>query len=64
MSKIAIIGGSGFENPSILKKSREIVVDTPYGKPSSTFKTGLIEGNQCCSFIPSRGEIIPSRPRR
>jgi 5'-methylthioadenosine phosphorylase len=44
MSKIAIIGGSGFENPSILKNPREIVVDTPYGKPSSTFKTGLIEG--------------------
>ncbi|NCB08729.1 MAG: S-methyl-5'-thioadenosine phosphorylase [Bacteroidia bacterium] len=44
MSKIAIIGGTGFENPSILKNSREIVVDTPYGNPSSTFKTGLIEG--------------------
>lgn len=44
MSKIAIIGGTGFENPSILKNSREISVDTPYGNPSSTFKTGLIEG--------------------
>jgi 5'-methylthioadenosine phosphorylase len=42
--KIAIIGGSGFENPEILKNPGEIEVETPYGKPSSTFKTGNIEG--------------------
>jgi 5'-methylthioadenosine phosphorylase len=42
--KIAIIGGSGFENPDILKNSGEIEVETPFGKPSSTFKTGKIGG--------------------
>jgi 5'-methylthioadenosine phosphorylase len=42
--KIAIIGGSGFENPEILKNPGEIEVETPYGKPSSTFKTGNIGG--------------------
>jgi 5'-methylthioadenosine phosphorylase len=42
--KIAIIGGSGFENPEILKNPGEIEVETPYGNPSSTFKTGIIEG--------------------
>jgi 5'-methylthioadenosine phosphorylase len=42
--KIAIIGGSGFENPEILKNPGEIEIETPYGKPSSTFKTGNIEG--------------------
>ena len=42
--KIAIIGGSGFENPEILKNHGETEIETPYGKPSSTFKTGNIEG--------------------
>ncbi|HKI90097.1 MAG TPA: S-methyl-5'-thioadenosine phosphorylase [Draconibacterium sp.] len=44
MTKIAIIGGSGFEDPAILKNSGEAEVETPFGKPSSTFKTGKIEG--------------------
>ena len=44
MTKIAIIGGSGFENPQILKNSAEIKIETPFGKPSSTLKTGFIEG--------------------
>ncbi len=42
--KIAIIGGSGFEDPEILKNPGEIEVETPYGKPSSSFKTGKISG--------------------
>jgi 5'-methylthioadenosine phosphorylase len=42
--KIAIIGGSGFENPDILKNPGEIEVETPFGKPSSKFKTGNIGG--------------------
>lgn len=46
MNKIAIIGGTGLEDPSILKNPGEIEVDTPYGKPSSSFKTGEIEGVQ------------------
>lgn len=44
MTKIAIIGGSGFEDPAILKNPGEIKVKTPYGDASSTFKTGNIEG--------------------
>ena len=43
MKKIAIIGGSGFENPEILKNPGEINIETPFGKPSSVFKTGRIE---------------------
>ena len=31
MTKIAIIGGSGLENPSILKNATELKIDTPYG---------------------------------
>ncbi len=42
--KVAIIGGSGLENPDILKNAEEKKVETPFGNPSSTFKTGQIEG--------------------
>jgi len=42
--KIAIIGGSGFENPEILKNPGEIEIQTPFGSPSSSFKTGKIGG--------------------
>ncbi len=42
MVKIGIIGGSGLDDPDILKEVKEIEVDTPYGKPSSNLKIGKI----------------------
>jgi 5'-methylthioadenosine phosphorylase len=42
MVKIGIIGGSGLDNPEILKEAKDIIVDTPYGKPSSPLKIGKI----------------------
>src|SRR3989338_10275722 len=42
--KIGIIGGSGLEDPKILKDAKEIEVNTPYGKPSSALTIGKIEG--------------------
>jgi 5'-methylthioadenosine phosphorylase len=44
MKKIAIIGGSGLENPDILKDIERIEVETPYGNPSSDFICGKIGG--------------------
>ena len=44
MVKIGIIGGSGLDNPEILKEAKDINVDTPYGKPSSPLKIGKIHG--------------------
>ncbi len=44
MTKIAIIGGSGLEDPAILQNPKDIEVETPYGKPSSGFKCGNIGG--------------------
>lgn len=44
MTKIAIIGGSGLEDPAILKNPKDIRVETPYGVPSSSFKCGEING--------------------
>ena len=42
MVKIGIIGGSGLDNPDILKDAIEKEVYTPYGKPSSNLKIGKI----------------------
>ena len=42
MRKIAIIGGSGLENPEILKNQKLLSVETPYGEPSSEFLCGTI----------------------
>ncbi|MFX0009946.1 MAG: S-methyl-5'-thioadenosine phosphorylase [Candidatus Hermodarchaeota archaeon] len=42
MVKIGIIGGSGLDNPDILKDGREIEISTPYGTPTSPLKLGKI----------------------
>lgn len=42
MAKIGIIGGSGLEDPSILKNPQTVEKETPYGKPSSPLTTGRI----------------------
>jgi 5'-methylthioadenosine phosphorylase len=42
MGKIGIIGGSGLEDPKILKDQMEIKADTVFGLPSSMLKTGKI----------------------
>ncbi len=42
MAKIGIIGGSGLDNPDILKSAIDIHVDTPYGKPTSPLRIGKI----------------------
>ena len=68
--KIGIIGGSGLENPEILKSAKKISVKTKYGKPSSKIITGKIEGIPVAilsrhgpkheippSFIPNQANI-------
>jgi 5'-methylthioadenosine phosphorylase len=44
MLKIGIIGGSGLDDPNLLKDFREIEVSTPYGRPSSSLTLGKISG--------------------
>lgn len=44
MVKVGIIGGSGLDDPKILRGSKEIIVDTPYGRPSSALTVGKIRG--------------------
>jgi 5'-methylthioadenosine phosphorylase len=42
--KIGIIGGSGLDDPDILKDAKDVKVATPYGEPSSALKQGRIAG--------------------
>jgi 5'-methylthioadenosine phosphorylase len=42
--KIGIIGGSGMDDPRLLKDKKENKVKTPYGSPSSLLTTGKING--------------------
>lgn len=44
MVKVGIIGGSGLDNPDILKNAQEIQVATEYGPPSSALTCGEISG--------------------
>jgi len=41
---LAIIGGSGLYQMSGLKNTEEIVVDTPFGRPSAPITVGALEG--------------------
>lgn len=46
MTRIAIIGGSGLENPDILRSPEEKKIDTPYGNPSSHMLCGIIQNTE------------------
>jgi 5'-methylthioadenosine phosphorylase len=42
--KIGIIGGSGLDDPRLMKGAKEKAVKTPYGAPSSRLTIGTIDG--------------------
>lgn len=44
MTKIGIIGGSGLDDPNLLKDYEELIVKTKYGSPSSALVKGSIKG--------------------
>jgi 5'-methylthioadenosine phosphorylase len=46
MTRIAVIGGSGLENPGLLKSHEEYNVKTRYGKPSSSLIHGTLNNTQ------------------
>ncbi|MBA4392722.1 MAG: S-methyl-5'-thioadenosine phosphorylase [Desulfobacca sp.] len=63
MTKVGIIGGSGLDDPKILKNAQEIAVATPYGSPSSVLTSGTIEGVEAI-IIARHGKnhsIYPSK---
>ena len=46
MNRIAIIGGSGLEDPGLFEKENEVPVTTPWGAPSSPLSFGRIAGRE------------------
>ncbi len=42
--RFGIIGGSGLYKMEGLSDTREIMLDTPFGKPSDAIVTGLLDG--------------------
>lgn len=54
MVKIGVIGGSGLEDPEILKKATEIKVSTPFGDPSSSLLEGML-GNKNVVLLSRHG---------
>ena len=60
MAKIGIIGGSGLDDPEILKDAKEINAETTYGSPSSSLSAGIINGVEIVTMARhGRGHTIP-----
>src|SRR5665648_618566 len=54
-TKIAIIGGSGVYDATMLDNVSEIEVDTPFGKPSDKITVGHFNGVGV-AFLPRHGK--------
>jgi 5'-methylthioadenosine phosphorylase len=57
-----VIGGSGVYSIDALQDVREVVVETPFGKPSDAYITGTLEGVRV-AFLPRHGRghrVTPS----
>jgi len=46
--KVGIIGGSGLDDPQLLRDFDHVDIDTPYGKPASTLTCGKLNGTEVC----------------
>jgi len=62
MAKIGIIGGSGLYKIEGFKTEKQVLISTPFGKPSDKFTVGKLEGREVV-FLPRHGSghrISPS----
>lgn len=53
--EIGIFGGTGIYDSGLLENSKEIQVDTPFGKPSDTITIGNFKGRKI-AFLPRHGK--------
>lgn len=61
MKKVAIIGGTGFEQLKILKDIEKVKVETPYGDPCSDLHIGKFNGFELVHIARhGRDHTIPS----
>ncbi len=54
-AEIGIFGGTGIYDSGLLNESKEINVDTPYGKTSDSITVGSFKGRQI-AFMPRHGK--------
>jgi 5'-methylthioadenosine phosphorylase len=60
-AEIGVIGGTGLYDPNLLKNVQEVIVETPYGKPSDAITIGELAG-KCVAFLPRHGKKHTIRP--
>src|SRR5690349_18772401 len=53
-AEIGIFGGTGIYDSGLLTESKEITVDTPFGKTSDSITVGLFKGKKV-AFMPRHG---------
>jgi len=61
LAEIGIIGGTGFYDPKLVEKGKEITLDTPYGPPSDSIIVGELKGRKV-AFLPRHGKKHTIRP--
>lgn len=54
-AEIGIFGGTGIYDSGLLKESKEITVDTPFGKTSDSITVGIFKGKKI-AFMPRHGK--------
>ena len=59
-AEIGIFGGTGIYDSELLQDTKEVSIDTPYGKPSDTITLGTFKDRKI-AFMPRHGKkhIIP-----
>ena len=55
MARVGIIGGSGLYQMEGIKKIKKVSLTTPFGKPSDSFVSGVLEGVEV-AFLPRHGQ--------
>lgn len=72
MAVVGVIGGSGLDDPEILKSPKDVDVETPFGRPSSPLREGTISGTKVyllaatdvsTQSLPRRSTAEPIYPR-
>ena len=53
--EIGIFGGTGIYDSGLLQNAEEIILDTPYGKPSDSITVGIFKGRKI-AFLPRHGK--------
>lgn len=61
--KLALIGGSSLDQLAALENTRQLAVDTPYGKPSGPLIYGTLNGREVI-FLARHGERHQLPPHR